>query len=66
MFKWLADVIFIAVAGFVGSAICIGVERKELARMIVFVSGMIILLFTMEDIAPLVQKLSNIKKFFSF
>lgn len=55
MIKWLADVVFIGVAGFVGSVICLGVERKQLARMTVFVAVMLILLTTIEGLAPVIQ-----------
>lgn len=56
MVKWITDVIFIAVAAFVGSVICIGVERQQLARMVVVVAVMMALLVTMQDLSLVAKK----------
>jgi hypothetical protein len=56
MIKWLADLLFIGVAAFVGSSICIGVERGQLARMVLIVAVMMAMLLTIQDVSPTLAK----------
>lgn len=54
MVKWIADVLFIAVASLVGNVICIAVERQQLARMVFAVAVMMALLLTIQDLSPVI------------
>lgn len=56
MAKWIADILLISVGGFIGYSICIGVERKQNANMIAVVTIMTILLATMQDLTPVIQR----------
>jgi murein DD-endopeptidase MepM/ murein hydrolase activator NlpD len=54
--KWIADILLIAVAAFVGYQICIAVEREQIARMIFVTALMMGLLATMQDLAPVIER----------
>ncbi|HBV85741.1 MAG TPA: M23 family peptidase [Desulfosporosinus sp.] len=58
MGKWIADLLLIAVSGFVAYCICIAVERKQIANMIVVVTVMLGLLTTMQDFTPVIKRWS--------
>lgn len=48
--------VLIGVTGFVAYVICIGVNRKQIADMIGVVTIMIMLLTTMKDLTPVIQR----------
>lgn len=58
MSKWIADLLLIGVISFVGYSILIGVERKQLANLVLMVAVMLGLLTTMHDLTPVIQRWS--------
>jgi murein DD-endopeptidase MepM/ murein hydrolase activator NlpD len=56
MAKWIADLLLISVVSFVGYTILIGVERKQIANLVLMVAVMMGLLTTMKDLTPVIQR----------
>lgn len=56
MAKWIADLLLIGVVSFVGYSILIGVERKQIANLVLMVAVMLGLLVTMQDLTPVIQR----------
>jgi len=58
MAKWIADLLLIAVVSFVGYSILIGVERKQIANLVIMVAAMLVLLTTMQNLTPVIERWS--------
>jgi Membrane proteins related to metalloendopeptidases len=56
MIKWIADLLLIAVISFVGYSILIGVERRQIANLVLMVATMLSLLITMQDLTPVIER----------
>lgn len=56
MAKWIADLLLITVISFVGYSILIGVERKQIANLVLMIAVMMGLLTTMQDLTPVIQR----------
>lgn len=56
MIKWIFDLLLIGVASFVAYGICIGVNNKRNANMILSVAIIMILLATVQDLAPVLKR----------
>ena len=56
MAKWIADLLLIAVVSFVAYSILIGVERDQIAKLVIVVAVMMGLLTTMQSLTPVIQR----------
>lgn len=56
MIQWIAQITFLAVTGFIGSLICISVEKKAMAQLIILVCILMGLQTTIEDLTPVFQR----------
>lgn len=56
MAKWIADLLLISVVSFVAYAILIGVERDQIAKLVIVVAVMMGLLTTMQSLTPVIQR----------
>ncbi|MDP4158363.1 MAG: M23 family metallopeptidase [Bacillota bacterium] len=56
MAKWIVDLLLISVVSFVGYSILIGVQREQIARLVLMVAIMLGLLTTMRDLTPVIQR----------
>lgn len=59
MLKWLSEVSFLLVAGFIAYVLCVAVERKTIAQMVVVVALLMGLQVTIEDLTPVFQRWSD-------
>jgi hypothetical protein len=56
MLKWIADTLFLATITFVAYVICISVNRKPMAQMVVFLALMLFLRTSIEDLTPVIKR----------
>lgn len=56
--RWITDVLLIGVVSFIGYVILIGIEKKQIANLVLTVSIMLGLLTTMQDLTPVFERWS--------
>ena len=59
MVQWIAEICFIGVTSFIGYVICLSVERKTIAQLILMVTILLCLQTTIENLTPVMQRWSS-------
>lgn len=59
MLAWFVHMVQIAIVGFVGYWITVGVDRRQIAQMIAVVAIILALYVTIEDITPVVKRVND-------
>lgn len=59
MLQWIAELTFLCVTGFIGYVVCITVERKTIAQLIIMVCILLSIQTTIENLTPVFQRWST-------
>lgn len=55
MLKWIADIMSLLVLGVISYIICMAVDRRPMAQLVMLVSVMLLVLTTIQDLTPTVN-----------
>lgn len=56
MLNWIADAVALLVLGVITYILCLAVDRKAIAQLIALVSVMLLVLVTIQDLTPVINK----------